>query len=220
MKRLKAFFETPKQNAVFIGCIAAALVLFGAGMAIAAGALAKRYASGADRKAAGHTETVSLEEAIAAALSDAGAESQDVTVTKAERELEDGIVVFDIEFSDENTKYEYGICEDNGKVYSKSKETVIGPKAGSTAPAEGPEDGTGQAAANEGEDIGLEHAKEIALGHAGCTAGEVQFSKAKYEKEHGNAFYEIKFYKDGIEYEYTIHAASGEILEFETEADD
>ncbi len=71
-----------------------------------------------------------------------------------------------------------------------------------------------------GSDIGLEQAKAIALSHAGCTSQEVQFSKAKFEKEHGSIFYEIEFYKDGMEYEYTIHAVTGEILEFETEMDD
>ena len=33
-------------------------------------------------------------------------------------------------------------------------------------------------------------------------------------------FYEVEFYKDGMEYEYTIDAATGEILDFELEEDD
>lgn len=32
--------------------------------------------------------------------------------------------------------------------------------------------------------------------------------------------YEIEFIKDNIEYEYTIHAVSGKILEFDYEYDD
>lgn len=62
--------------------------------------------------------------------------------------------------------------------------------------------------------------KEIALNHADCQASEVYFSKAKFEKEHGSMFYEVEFYKDGMEYEYTIDAATGEILDFELEEDD
>lgn len=66
----------------------------------------------------------------------------------------------------------------------------------------------------------MERAKEIALSHAGLSAGEVYLSKAKFEDDDGVKVYEIEFYKDRMEYEYTIHAATGRILEFDAEYDD
>ena len=54
--------------------------------------------------------------------------------------------------------------------------------------------------------IGVESAKEIAAAHAGLSKEEAFFTKA--ELEHGRSEYEIEFYHDRIEYEYTIDAAN------------
>ena len=66
----------------------------------------------------------------------------------------------------------------------------------------------------------VEKAKTLALNHAGLSAGEVSLSKAKFENDDGIMVYEIEFIKDRTEYEYTIDAASGKILEFDSEYDD
>ncbi|MEY8391039.1 hypothetical protein D3Z36_01665 [Lachnospiraceae bacterium] len=68
--------------------------------------------------------------------------------------------------------------------------------------------------------IGIEEAKSIAAGHAGCSVSEVDFSKTKLDNEHGRMVYEIEFYKDFVEYEYEIDAESGEIIKFDSEWDD
>ena len=60
----------------------------------------------------------------------------------------------------------------------------------------------------------MEKAKTIALTRAGLSAGEVTFTKAKQDREDGVPVYEIEFYTaGGVEYEYTIDARTGAVLE-------
>ena len=68
--------------------------------------------------------------------------------------------------------------------------------------------------------ISIDQAKSIAVGHAGLSVSEVRFSKAKLENDDGYTVYEIEFYKDRMEYEYTINATDGSILEYDSDWDD
>ena len=144
---------------------------------------------------------IGLEAAKNAALADAGVSAADATFTEQKRDREDGVLVYDIEFYTSTTEYEYEIDASTGAVREKKAESKTQ---------------TG----DNGAYIGLERAKEIALSHAGLSAGEVYLSKAKFENDDGVKVYEIEFYKDRMEYEYTIHAATGRILEFDAEYDD
>lgn len=60
----------------------------------------------------------------------------------------------------------------------------------------------------------LEQAQSIALDHAGVTADQVTALHTEYEIEHGAAQYEVEFHYDGWEYDYEIHADTGEILSY------
>ena len=61
----------------------------------------------------------------------------------------------------------------------------------------------------------MDQAKSIALKHAGLSASNVSFTKAKLEKDDGLRKYEIEFVKGNAEYEYEIDAATGSILEYD-----
>ena len=63
----------------------------------------------------------------------------------------------------------------------------------------------------------MDQAKSIALKHAGLSAAEVSFTKAKLEKDDGLRKYEIEFIKGSTEYEYEIDAATGSVLEYDVE---
>ena len=58
-------------------------------------------------------------------------------------------------------------------------------------------------------------AKQIALDHAGFTESEVRFTKAKLDFDNGIFEYDIEFYAGTVEYDYTIAAADGRIIEFD-----
>ena len=66
--------------------------------------------------------------------------------------------------------------------------------------------------------ISVETAKEKALTHAGVS--DVTYTKAKMDRDDGQVVYEIEFRKDGMEYDYTIRATDGFILEYDSEWDD
>ena len=151
---------------------------------------------------AGAVETIDA--AKAAALADAGLAESDVTFTKEKLDWDDGIAVYDIEFLTADTEYDYEIDAATGAVLDKSAELLR------------PNESPGQAI---DAGIGVESAKEIAAAHAGLSKEEAFFTKAELELEHGRFEYEIEFYHNRIEYEYTIDAATGAILEYESEYD-
>ncbi|MCD8124026.1 MAG: PepSY domain-containing protein [Lachnospiraceae bacterium] len=148
--------------------------------------------------------SISLEEARAVALADAGLSGDEVTFTKAAADQENGISVYDFEFYTDSAEYEYEIRAANGSIYSKSRENRIRETEAST----------------ESSRISLDEAKAIALEQAGLSASEVTFVKAKMEKDDGTLVYEIEFFRGQTEYECTIDALTGEILEYDEEWDD
>ena len=70
-----------------------------------------------------------------------------------------------------------------------------------------------------------EDAEGIALAHAELTAADVLYLHTEPDMEKGIPVYEVEFavdlpdYFEHLEYEYTIHADTGEILEFDKERD-
>lgn len=61
--------------------------------------------------------------------------------------------------------------------------------------------------------LSAEEAQAIALEHAGFTADQVTLLNTQYQVENNIPEYEVEFQQANQEYEYTIHADSGEILE-------
>ena len=76
---------------------------------------------------------------------------------------------------------------------------------------------TSRAGASPQEDIGIDQAKTIALEDAGVNLGDITFTTAKVEKDDGRSVYEIDFYTADREYDYEIDAATGKILERDSE---
>jgi len=60
-----------------------------------------------------------------------------------------------------------------------------------------------------------EDAMNIALEHAGFAEDEVQGLRAEGEIDDGVPQYDVTFRVDRLDYEYEIHAETGEILSFE-----
>lgn len=68
--------------------------------------------------------------------------------------------------------------------------------------------------------ITKEEAEAIALAHAGLTADQVRFDRTEYDGDDRYPEYEIEFYCDGWEYQYEVHAETGEIIQSEKDFDD
>lgn len=93
--------------------------------------------------------------------------------------------------------------------------TAAQPQPAETQPAPAATTAAQPKANNTSGDIGVEKAKEIAMSHAGVSAGSVSFVKAKLDYEDGVKVYDIEFYSGNVEYDYEINAATGAIVSFD-----
>lgn len=63
-------------------------------------------------------------------------------------------------------------------------------------------------------------AEEIAISHAQVNPTEVTRLRTEFDYDNGVPEYDVEFYHDGWEYDYEIHAQTGEILFWDKEIDD
>ncbi len=71
----------------------------------------------------GSTESIiTASKAKSIALSDAGLKASEVSFIKVERDSDDGITVYEVEFVKGNVEYEYEINAKTGKIISRDKE--------------------------------------------------------------------------------------------------
>ena len=148
------------------------------------------------------TPAVTEAEAEAIALADAGVDEAAATV-RTKQDYDDGALRWDVEFTDQTSRYEYEIAAADGAILSSQKEALPGAQ---NAPADG--------------DIGQDGAKAAALDHAGLTEDQVSRLNCHRDMERGRLEYEVEFRADGYEYEYTIDGATGSILDHERDRDD
>ncbi|MCD8216365.1 MAG: PepSY domain-containing protein [Clostridiales bacterium] len=151
---------------------------------------------------------VTLEQAKEIAAADAGISISDATFTKTKQDRDNGVTVYDIEFYTDTNEYEYEISASDGSVREKSIEARKGysKSTGSTG---------GNQSADTGTYISLDEAKQIAAEKAGLSVSQVTFKKAKLDRDDGITVYEIEFYSGRTEYEVTVNASNGNIIEFE-----
>lgn len=91
-----------------------------------------------------------------------------------------------------------------------------GGDAGNNGPGKSQKQQTSQTNQTAGSDtITAEEAQTIALEHAGLTADQVTGLRANFDRDDGIPEYEVEFRQDRWEYEYEIHAETGEILSWD-----
>lgn len=142
--------------------------------------------------------------AKAAALKHAGLSESQVTGLKVQRDRDDGRLEYEIEFWSGSTEYDYTINAADGTVLSADKETHASSNSGSS-----------NTSSSSSSDIGSAKAKSIALSHAGVSESQTTEMKVQQDRDDGRLEYEVEFKSGGKEYEYTIDAASGTILNYE-----
>lgn len=191
------------------------------------------------------SKLIGEEKAEQIALEDAGADRQDTVMETTTLEYDRGQYVYDVEFTCGGFEYDYDIRAGDGAILSSSREEKDSERQQGidyqeALRAEKEENGEqeekqellarkGEAEVQEPERgdgkasyIGVEEAKAIALEDAGLSEEEVIMEKARFEKDDDDdpPVYEIEFTAEGREYEYSIHAVSGAVLEKEAETDD
>lgn len=132
------------------------------------------------------------------ALEHAGVKAADATITKSKLDYEDGRQVYDIEWYAGGAKYDYEIAADIGEIISSAyEEKTVGANSNNVTVSEA-------------------DAKKTALDRvSGATDKDLYEWKLDYDD--GRPEYEGKIIYGGTEYEFTIDAATGSVMEWDAE---
>lgn len=151
---------------------------------------------------------ISEAQAKSIAVNDAGVSEADVTFIKTEYGDEDGVPVYEIEFEDQTTKFDYDVAKAGGRVLHASRKTKV--------PACVAAEQKASAATNTGRDAAI----EAALNHAGLTAGDVSGLQCHKDYDDGREVYEVEFHVGRYEYNYDIDVNNYSVLEWDKDYDD
>lgn len=171
------------------------------------------------------------EEAKQIALSDAGVSEDDIAFILVEKDWDDGIATYDVEFvTNDLSEYDYEIDAVSGEIIAMDQDMEHhyehyrggNDQSGGQSSGAGQAAGSGNGAANGqggngygGELISEEDAKAKVLERVpGAAASDIWM---KLERDDGRLEYEGELYHDGMEYEFKIDAYSGSVTEWESE---
>lgn len=146
---------------------------------------------------------IGAQAALEAACAHAGLDAASVTAGEIDFDSDNGLMVYEVEFYYDNTKYEYDVNASNGGIVKSERETY------SATP------GTGTPA--DGNYIGESAAKSAALSHAGADSSDVVWLKAQFDRDDGLYVYELEFTSGGSKYDYTVNALTGDVIKSERE---
>ena len=130
-------------------------------------------------------------EAKAAALAAAGITEDQATGLRTERDYDDGRLIYEVEFWNGTTEYDYTINGYTGEVIAYDRETH-------------------QTAANT--DIGSDAAQAAALSAAGASQSQATGLRVQREYDDGRLEYEVEFWVGTTEWDITVDGATGSIL--------
>ncbi len=172
------------------------------------------------------------DEARKVVLVHAGLSEEDVVFTKTAYDYDDdGRDEYEIEFTHENSCYDYDIDAYTGAIRSFDCKTqhhedahhvtaTPTPAPAQTAAPAATAAPTKAPASTETTRLSEDECKTIALNHAGVSAANANFVKVKLDRDDGRWEYDLEFCAGGVEYEYEINAETGAILDCDRETCD
>ena len=148
------------------------------------------------------TGTVDEEMAQKIALEHAGVKATDATITKSKLDYEGRRQVYEIEWYAGGKKYDYEIAVDTGEILSSAYD----------------EKTSGWSVSNSSNvTVSEADAKQTALGRV-SGATEKDIYEWEFDYDDGRPEYEGKIIYGGTEYDFTIDASSGAVVEWEAES--
>ncbi len=169
------------------------------------------------------TRYITRDEALAIALELVGLAETDILCTEIEMDFDDDhlAMVYEIEFRTAEMKYEYELRAADGTLLEQESK-AHGDKGHDHGHGSGYDHAgnVDETFAPDEAHIDRLAALEIAYAAAGVSADAAKRTEIELDWEKGRHVWEIEFKVKGIEYEYTLDAATGEILEQVAEADD
>ena len=148
------------------------------------------------------TGTVNEETAQKIALEHAGVKATDATITKSKLDYEGGRQVYEIEWYAGGKKYDYEIAVDTGEILSSGYDEKTSGWSGSNS---------------SNVTVSEADAKQTALGRV-SGATEKDIYEWQFEYDDGRPEYEGKIIYGGTEYDFTIDASNGSVVEWEAES--
>ena len=148
------------------------------------------------------TDTVDEEMAQKIALEHAGVKATDATITKSKLDYEGRRQVYEIEWYAGGKKYDYEIAVDTGEILSSGYDEKTSGWSGSNS---------------SNVTVSEADAKQTALGRV-SGATEKDIYEWEFDYDDGRPEYEGKIIYGGTEYDFTIDASSGAVVEWEAES--
>ncbi len=149
---------------------------------------------------------VGAEKAKEVALTHAGVNEADLLDVDIEMDMENGILVYEVDFDTARWEYEYDVHATRGQVLKHQKEANDYKIENNPAAPENL--------------IGKDAAKEAALKHAGVAADAIREYECELDRHDGKLIYEVSFDTAEYEYEYDIDATTGAVIAWEKDWDD
>lgn len=148
------------------------------------------------------TGTVDEEMAQKIALEHAGVKATDATITKSKLDYEGRRQVYEIEWYAGGKKYDYEIAVDTGEILSSGYDEKTSGWSGSNS---------------SNVTVSEADAKQTAHGRV-SGATEKDIYEWQFDYDDGRPEYEGKIIYGGTEYDFTIDASSGAVVEWEAES--
>ena len=194
-----------KQRLLAVLCGAALLILTAAGCS----------------QPSSQAEYIGLDAAKAIALEAAGVAESAATFTTTGLDRQNGTDFYAIDFTANGQSYEYDIDAVTGIIISGPQNDSAASASTSPQPSSSVDPSPSPTASQSGSGtITEDHARQIALDHAGLSASQVTFLKSRLDYDDGRQVYDVEFYSsDYTEYDYEIDAATGDILSYDSDAE-
>lgn len=165
----------------------------------------------------GQLSDIGKDKAAKIALADANLTDTDVTRLRVSKDHDDGQSIYEVEFTNENTEYEYEILASNGDILSADYEESHTPNQQNQNGQQTQNGHHNQSGRQSQADvqISIEDASALALERVpGATQQDL-----KIELDYDDAYYKYEgdIIYDQKEYEFEIDANTGEFLEWKEE---
>lgn len=149
------------------------------------------------------TGVITESRALEIAYTHAGVKPEDILFSKVKLEYDDGVQEYDVNFFTQGKEYDYDILASTGEIRSYDYEVEDHAWSGQT-------DGSQTGA------ITIEQAQKLALDRV--PGADASHLRIKTDMDDGRTIYEGKIVYNNVEYEFEIDAATGTVLEWDSES--
>ena len=136
------------------------------------------------------------DEAKSIALNHAGVSAGEIRHYEIKLDRDDGVYVYEIEFETSSYEYDYEINAATGAIIESDREGI-------------------ESAPQNGNYITEDEALAIALARVNLNANQISGLGIELTEDDGITVYEIEFRSGGAEYEFTVNAVTGAVIDME-----